>query len=185
MIKHFLVGLITFFTLANLAIAHLPDLNGRWQKKCSEDNDENYFTAELAIEDSRWQIIYTAYEDSACRSPYLHFTRFFTASIDGFELDLKMAQASYTPLTSETTEALNSIAWCGKTDWTSKHALDVTGLVCGDYNVAKKGQITYSILKFAQNNTQIYLGKNHLENDGQSPQKRHRELENQAYEKIP
>ena len=99
----FVYGLPFFWVQAAMAA---PTLDAVWKKAC-EDQDGDYVSSQLKVAKSQWSLTSWNYEDEACATKYLQFDRSYTVTWTDTNLDLKLVDAAYTPLSQEVAEALN------------------------------------------------------------------------------
>jgi hypothetical protein len=122
--------------LMNMAFAAAP-ADGSYLRSYYTMNDEDTLQSVIDIESGRWIQTHVAFEDGACKIPYLIYQTEYSAQADGGDLDLAMAEASYTLLSDEVSEVLNMIGYCGFTNWKAHEKKTVTGLLCDEFQVPK------------------------------------------------
>ncbi|MNJ99907.1 hypothetical protein D3C87_176880 [compost metagenome] len=154
-----------------------------WTTECYS-TDEDILQEELFQKDGRWEHTHVAYEEENCQKAYLRFQQVSKARLAGQKLDLTHVETSYTPLSEEVAEALNSVAWCGISHWRQHEKQVVTGLVCGDYKAAQAGDMTYSIFKVSSlsKTVRVFLwGKATPALDGKSEATRFQDLNERPF----
>ena len=109
----------------------------------------------------------TAFEDENCLTPYLQYQQLFQiAAIDGEKINFITKEISYTPLSDETSDALNMISYCDANDWKTHAATLVTGKLCNDYQQLHLDQSWFQILKVEPDG--LSMGLTTLKLDGRS-----------------
>ncbi|MBS1971158.1 MAG: hypothetical protein JSU04_12665 [Bdellovibrionales bacterium] len=172
--------------LLNMAFAATP-VDGSYLRSCYTVNDDDTLQSVIDIQADKWTQTHVAFEDSACKTPYLIYQIEYNVKVGDHDLDLAMARASYTPLSDEVSEALNMIAYCGFTTWKSHEKKNVTGLLCDEFQVPKASEVLYSNFKLQMNPDQsvaLYLGASAQGEDGKSVSARYRGTESVPYLKL-
>lgn len=164
-----------FIWLFNFAFAaSAPE--GIYERPCMMFEDEDVLSSELIIKDNTWTTTHTAFEDTACETPYLIFQTIYKTKSQANEVDLTAVEFSYTILTDEVAEALNFIEYCGFHDWQTGISKDVTGLQCSDFTVPASGEKIYSVIEYNEAGplgSELYLGIPSIFRDGKTPETRH------------
>lgn len=163
-----------------------PLESANYQRPCYLDEDDALST-HLAIENNKWTITHTAFEDEACATEYLIYENQYKVIQAGNDLDMTVVETSYTPVTDETTEALNLIGYCGFFDWQKKEKKVVSQSVCGDFVPPQLGEVLYTYYKAGQDSDgrdQLFLGESWAEFNGSTPDQRHQRLEKRPFYKY-
>ena len=171
---------MTVVILLSLYVWATPNLDGTWSKAC-QDVDGDYVSSSLKISKAQWNVTHWGYEDENCAAKYLQFDLSYSAVMTEQNLDLKLADAAYTPMTDEVAEALNEGEFCGFTNWKKNKKTSIIGKECSDVDNYEKNQMVYSIYKNQTN--QLWLGEASASHEGITPDSRHTSLEAIAYKK--
>ncbi len=177
-----ITALLLFMQLSHAA----PIESANYQRPCYLDEDDALST-HLAIDNNKWTITHTAYEDEACSEEYLIFETQYKALQSGNDLDMTVIETSYISLTGEVTEALNLVGYCGFFDWKTKEKKVVSESVCGDYIPPQLGEVLYTYYKTGTNSQgqeELYLGESWAEFNGKSPDQRHQRLQKRSFYKY-
>ena len=108
-----------------------------------------------------------AFEDEACKIPYLEFTQYFTqAALKGQKLDLKTEKVTYRILSGEVAQALNQIGFCDIKNWKPFDEVNVSGRLCDDFQQLKKNEMLFQL--FSYENDLLKFGKTTAKLNGKS-----------------
>jgi len=160
-----------------------------FQTGCYQVGDDT-LSSSLVMTDQTWTQVHTAFEDEACKTPYLIYSTTYATNIKTTDqantsvpVDLAVTEVTYTLLSDQVARALNMSGYCGFSDWAPNKAKVVTGLLCDDYQVPKLKSILYSIydLEAGAHGQQLRLGEKTDAVDGSSPQQRYKTLSDLYY----
>jgi hypothetical protein len=179
--KIILFAITNLYVLAAFA-AELP-VSGVFKKSCFAVSDD-MLSEQIAVHGNEWTLTHTAYEDGACKTPYIHFEIQYRAQGYQQNLDLEVTASSYTALSNEVAETLNLINYCGFADWKKDEKRIVTGLTCDEFTAPKKGEILYTVFDISNEGQRLFLGKEEKGSDGMSEQTRHTTLDPLSYDLI-
>jgi hypothetical protein len=178
---------VLFISLLNLicltAFAS-PVPEGSWHKPC-ENILGDEITTQLQVKGSSWHWTHQAFENEGCKIPYLRFERKFQASLEIPNLNLKLINASYTPLSKEVANAFNQIEFCGLRNWKKDVTRSIVGKICEGVQNYIQEQMTYSkfSITFIGPRELLWIGEPTPDFDGTTPEKRHVSFELYAYER--
>ena len=80
----------------------------------------------------------------------------------------------------DTVNVMNTLAYCGFTDWVVGVEKDITGKSC--FIGPKSGEVIYSVMKITE--TQLQLGEPDDSHIGKTPEQRHVQFASQSFIKI-
>ncbi|BEV69174.1 hypothetical protein Bb109J_c2594 [Bdellovibrio bacteriovorus] len=69
-----------------------------YERPCYIDEGDA-LTTHLQVADSQWIMTHVAYEEDACKQPYLTFEIQYNTVTVGTAVDMTVTESSYTPLT--------------------------------------------------------------------------------------
>ncbi len=170
-------------------VVPLPnDIQGEWKQPCQITADKDVVQYSVQIHAENWIWISTGFEKEGCQAPYLSLveTKKAIFTDKGF-LDLTLVKAEYLPQTNDIAKTLNSIQFCGLSNWANGVAQEVSGLACSDFKIPKRGDNTYTIFQedlSPPNSAALSFGVEEGGFDGSSPEKRHRKLSPNFYSKA-
>lgn len=175
--KNFILFLFATLTLS------LPAQASEYLRAC-HDNDSDYLKTALNIQDNRWIITHTAFEDNYCETPYLKFEIQYQTQVAGKNIDMKTTEVSYTILTEVVTMILNDMNWCGFSDWKASEKKVVTGKVCDEFQTPRLNEVLYSIFETKNEGSELYLGMPTGKLNGKTAEKRHQTLDPLGFKLI-
>lgn len=175
-----LLGILVF----SLTVSAAGALDGVWQKPC-EDQNGDFVSAQVAIKSSQWTITSWGYEDQECTMKYLRFDLRFETAVSDFNMDMKIMDALYTPMTAEVAQALSEAEFCGVKSWKMGRSQSVLGLSCSSVRNYQKSQMIYSVFRKdpLPGKDLLWIGEPTKAYDGSTPEKRHVSFELYAYER--
>lgn len=183
--KLILSTLILLFSSLGLAAPAWEDLLGNWQKDC-RDLEGDFLVVQIKVEKKSSKYLWTdtqiAYEDDQCVSAYLKFEMNYAPSLSANNIDLVLTDVAYTPLTNEVGEALNSMEFCGISNWQMNKRQSILDKACDGVGNYSSGQKLYSIVKTAP--ASLFVGMPDDTFDGTTSAKRHLQYEPTAYRKL-
>lgn len=143
---------------------------GSYTQDCRVIGDD-YLKFEIKIENSAFAFKITAFEDEACKQPYLSYNQYFEIeSLQSEHLNLKTEKITYTALTEEVASALRMINYCGFSDWRVRAETIVNGKTCDGFIQLARGEIFFQLLKLE--NKALKFGLIDENRDGRSVQTR-------------
>jgi hypothetical protein len=159
--------------LAPFAFA-LPQ--GSFSQNCWLLGGEDFVQGEVEISGASLKRSRRGYEEEGCQKPWVNYQESFSVLfLQEDALDLRMVEASYTPLTREVAEAFNLSGLCGFHNWKPKEKKDVTGQDCGDFYVPKVGEVVFTRLQVKGD--AFSIGMESAGRDGTAANRRMVELE--------
>jgi hypothetical protein len=168
--------------MVHLILAAALSLQGTWQKAC-ETTEEDSQIRVLQITDKEMTQTFHYFEEDNCQGKeWLKIEFISNYAKKNEDLDLELQSVKATSGTDATTTGLNSISYCGYSDWKTGESKDISGRQCSDGTAPAKGTKTYSKIK--QENNQLWLGKFSAKGDGRSIPTRHAIFEQEPFLKV-
>lgn len=144
--------------------------NTKWSTDCLLVDDD-VIQSEINFSNDHMFVKYTAYEKEACQVPYIIYQENYFYKSTSNNLNLQTVSVTYQALSDEVARAMNTIAFCGFTDWQKNVVKDVVGLLCDDRHLPLKNEWIYSIIDIQ--NQELQIGESFGKYDGHSEQFRH------------
>ena len=153
-----------------------PTINGSYLRPCYIV-DTDALTTRMTIQDSKWTLTHTAFEDENCKTPYLIYEIQYKTKTESNAIDMTTVEASYTSLSDEVARSLNYIGYCGFGDWKKGVKKVVTGKMCDEYQAPASGDITYSIFTLKNDGKELFVGTASGNADGRTPESRYDQVD--------
>ena len=136
-----LIGLEEEEETTTVATGSLSELEGTWNSNCISDGS-NYDKHTLSLSGTNLTVTQTSYEDSSCSTGRISFEYNYTNVAAGTAINLSNGNSGWgisgtvqslnvTPLSSDMTNTMNSISFCGLSTWQLNTASNAQGLDCG------------------------------------------------------
>ena len=179
---HLINGCLIGLLFASFANASEP-IEGKWTSDCLKQ-EQSYYMNTMTIAGNNISQVGNSYEDSACKMKALEVGVESTAKYGPDSMQVAKAKELDTILSSLTLlvhdpryiSYLNSQKFCGYTDWAVEQVKDIAGKDCGGNLMPKVGDAYYDIYSLL-NTDKLLTGKASKDFDGQTPEKRIRELD--------
>lgn len=139
--------------------------------------EDDVLQTSLNINGGDWAISHTAFEDSACETPYLNYEIKYSVKTNARHIDMSVKEVSYTVYSDEVSEALNMVGYCGFSDWQANEKRIVTGKICDEFRTPKENEILYSIFELKNEGSEVYLGRPTGKFNGKTIETRHQCLD--------
>lgn len=144
--------------------------NSNWNTGCLLIGDD-VLQSEINFSNENMSVKYTAFEKEACQVPYIIYQENYLYKTIDHQMNLQTQSITYQALSDEVARAMNTIAYCGFTDWQKNVVKDVVGLLCDDRHLPLKNEWIYSIIDIQ--NQELQIGETFGKYDGHSEQFRH------------
>ena len=172
------------FLAITVLLTTLTSQAADYLRPCHTVDDDVLQTA-LQTDGTDWTITYSAFEDSACETPYIHYEIKYSIKTKAQYIDMTTKEVSYTVVSDEVSEALNMVGYCGFSDWKANEKRIVTGKICDEFQAPKENEVLYSIFEVNVQTSELKLGTSSGKYNGKSPDLRHQNFDTPGFLPLP
>lgn len=152
---------------------------GAWQTGC-DYADSMYGISSVIFANGQFTQSATSYDTSSCSTGYfkVEITGTYilggklSASSSAEKIDMTLAVLEFTPLDSSVVSTLNSMSFCGYSDWAINVGKDVTGRTCDSSPMPSAGDVSYDIYYISILDGSLNFGSHDASHDGTSDSQR-------------
>lgn len=175
--------LFTLFLFSSLTSIAANQGAKKYFRPCY-DEDSDYLQTEIVIQKNIWTITYTAFEERNCATPYIQYEVKYQTTETQPNIDMTALEVSYTANSELVSEVLNTIKYCGFTDWKPQEKKIVTGKLCDEFQTPKANEVLYSIFATLNQENELYIGMPQGNYNGKNPELRHQNLDPRGFHMI-